>query len=343
MQQYKDLIRTILSKGVKKADRTGTGTISIFGYQNRYQMSDGFPLVTVKKTFTKGIIHELLWFLKGDTNIKYLVDNNVHIWDEWAYQRYLKYCQDNSSLDKYSQLEFIEAIKQHTAFAAKFGDLGPIYGKQWVNWEHTTIDGGFLSLEQESINQIDWLVKRLKTNPEDRGLIISAWNVPELPQMALRPCHTMWQVIAEPLTDLERSSYYVAKFGYDDAWKRYGHNPDFYNDTNTPKYKLHLQLYQRSADTMLGVPFNIASYAILLHMIAQCVNMVPGDFIHTFGDAHIYLNHVDAAKEILLKEPMKLPTLKLNPEIKNIFDFKVEDIQIEGYTSHPAVKLQVAV
>jgi thymidylate synthase len=270
MQQYLDLVKNIVDKGVSKSDRTGTGTISVFGYQLRFDLEKGFPLVTTKKLHLKSIIHELLWFLKGETNIAYLTENGVRIWDEWA--------------------------DEH-------GDLGPVYGKQWRSWEGA--DG-------KVYDQITDVVKQLKTNPDSRRIIVSAWNVGELNQMALMPCHTMFQFYVTPARD--------------------GSKP-----------RLSCQLYQRSADVFLGVPFNIASYALLTMMIAQVCDMLPGEFIHTFGDVHLYTNHVDQATLQLSRDPFPLPTMKINPEIKDIFGFNFTDFVLENYQSHPAIKAPVAV
>ena len=264
MQQYHQLLQHILDKGVQKEDRTGTGTISSFGYQMRFDLNQGFPLVTTKKVHLRSIIHELLWFLKGETNIQYLKENGVSIWDEWADDK---------------------------------GELGPVYGKQWRSWE--SIDG-------KTIDQVTDLIEQIKKNPDSRRLIISAWNVADLPKMALMPCHTIFQ-------------FYVAE------------------------RKLSCQLYQRSADVFLGVPFNIASYALLTMMIAQVCDLKPGDFVHTFGDVHIYNNHLEQVKLQLSRTPFPLPTMKLNAEVKNIFDFKFEDFTLENYQCHPAIKAPVAV
>lgn len=263
MKQYLDLARLVLDKGVQKGDRTGTGTISHFGHQMRFDLSEGFPLVTTKKLHLKSIIHELLWFLKGDTNIKYLKENGVRIWDEWADEN---------------------------------GNLGKIYGHQWRSLEGDGV----------TIDQIQEVVDTLKTNPDSRRIIVSAWNVAQLDQMALPPCHCFMQ-------------FYVANG------------------------KLSLQLYQRSADLFLGVPFNIASYSLLLLMMAQVTGLEAGEFIHTFGDVHIYNNHIDQIKEQLTREPYKLPTMVLNKEVTNIFDFKYEDFTLVGYEAHPHIKGQVAV
>lgn len=264
MKQYLDLLDTVLRTGTDKGDRTGTGTRSIFGYQMRFNLQDGFPLLTTKKLHTRSIIHELLWFLNGDTNVKYLHDNKVSIWDEWARED---------------------------------GSLGPIYGYQWRHWDKK--DGGF-------VDQISNVVNQIKNSPNSRRMIVSAWNVAQIDEMALPPCHCLFQ-------------FYVANG------------------------KLSLQLYQRSADIFLGVPFNIASYSILLAMMAQVTGLECGDFVHTFGDAHLYNNHFEQAKLQLTREPLPLPTLKLNPDVKDIFSFKYEDIVIENYQSHPHIKAEVSV
>lgn len=264
MQQYLKLLQHILDNGVHKSDRTGTGTISTFGYQMRFNLAEGFPLVTTKKVHLKSIIHELLWFLKGETNIAYLKEAGVSIWDEWADED---------------------------------GELGPVYGKQWRSWEGP---------RGEVIDQITELVSTIKKNPDSRRLLVSAWNVADLPKMALMPCHALFQ-------------FYVAD------------------------NKLSCQLYQRSADVFLGVPFNIASYALLTLMVAQVCDLEAGDFIHTFGDVHIYNNHLEQVKLQLSRTPFPLPTMKLNSDVKNIFDFKYEDFKLENYQSHPAIKAPVAV
>ena len=264
MQNYQSFLQHILDNGTEKSDRTGTGTKSVFGYQMRYDLSKVFPLVTTKKVHLKSIIYELLWFLKGDTNVKYLNDNGVNIWNEW--------CDEN-------------------------GDLGNIYGKQWVSWK---------GLNNNVHNQISDIIHSLKHNPHSRRMIVSAWNVGEIHKMALPPCHLLFQ-------------FYVADG------------------------KLSCQLYQRSADAFLGVPFNIASYALLTMMIAQVTNLELGEFVHTFGDAHIYNNHIEQVRLQLTREPLTLPTMKLNPEVKNILDFKYEDFTLENYLSHPSIKAPVAI
>jgi len=264
MRAYLDLLRNVLEQGTPKTDRTGTGTLSVFGPQMRFDLADGLPLVTTKKVAIKAVVHELLWFLRGETNIGYLRDNNVHIWDEWA------------DAD---------------------GDLGPVYGKQWRSWEAP--DG-------RVIDQITWVTEEIRRNPDSRRLLVSAWNVADLDAMALQPCHTMFQ-------------FYVADG------------------------RLSCQLYQRSADLFLGVPFNIASYALLTHMMAAVCGLRPGVFVHTLGDAHLYANHLDQVRIQLEREPRPLPTLKLREGVRSVLDYRFEDIRIEGYDPHPAIKAPVAV
>jgi thymidylate synthase len=264
MRQYLDLMERILREGVEKHDRTGTGTLSVFGHQMRFDLADGFPLVTTKKLHLKSIVHELLWFLKGETNTKYLNDNGVRIWDEWADER---------------------------------GDLGPVYGSQWRSWP--TADGG-------TIDQISHVVEMIKQNPDSRRLIVTAWNPAEVDKMALPPCHCLFQ-------------FYVAQG------------------------RLSCQLYQRSADTVLGVPFNIASYALLTMMVAQVTGLKPGDFVHTLGDAHLYKNHLEQTHLQLSRAPKALPVMKLNPDVKDLFAFRYEDFTLEGYEPHPHIKAAVAV
>ncbi len=304
--QYLGLMKHILENGHKKEDRTGVGTISIFGYQMRFNLNEGFPLLTTKKVFTRGIIHELLWFLKGDTNIKYLVDNDVHIWDEWPFQDYLIANQLTEKFPMYSEpwmeekKKFIESIKTDPSFAAQWGELGPVYGKQWRRWEGP--DG-------QVFDQLAMAVEQIKKTPYSRRNVVSAWNVSDVAghkKTAPPLCHTLYQ-------------FYVLDG------------------------KLSCQLYQRSADVFLGVPFNIASYSMLTHMIAQVCGLGVGDFVHTFGDAHLYLNHLDQANEQLSREPKTLPILKLNPNVKNLNDFTFEDIAIENYDPHPAIKAPIAV
>jgi len=288
MKQYLDLCSTILELGVRKDDRTGTGTISYFGYQMRFNLEDGFPLLTTKKLHLKSIIYELLWFIKGDTNIKYLVDNGVRIWNDWPYAAYKKSADYQGETIE----EFAAKIKESDAFAEKWGQLGPVYGKQWRNF------GG--------VDQLQQLIEQIKNNPTSRRLIISAWNAGEIDAMALPPCHCFMQ-------------FYVNEG------------------------KLSCQLYQRSADVFLGVPFNIASYALFTMMIAQVTGLKPGTFVHTLGDAHIYTNHLEQVNLQLAREPRHLPKMNINPNVKSIFDFKFEDFELTDYDPHPHIKGVVAV
>ena len=301
MKQYLDLVRHIRDHGTIKEDRTGTGTVSIFGYQMRFNLADGFPLVTTKRVHLKSILHELLWFIKGDTNIKYLVQNGVGIWNDWPYQNWLRETGQAQNLKMYSSewrlvmKEFIERIKSDDSFARQYGDLGPVYGKQWRNF------GG--------VDQLTNLVNDIKTNPDSRRLIVSAWNPQDIPVMiksGLPPCHSLFQ-------------FYVVEG------------------------RLSCQLYQRSADVFLGVPFNIASYAILTIMIAQVTGLRPGDFIHTFGDAHLYLNHLEQVDEQLSRAEFDLPELKVNPSVTSLFDFVFEDFELQNYMSHEPISAPVAV
>ncbi|MFM1604613.1 MAG: thymidylate synthase [Porticoccaceae bacterium] len=301
MKQYLDLIRHIRDHGVKKEDRTGTGTVSIFGHQLRFDLAAGFPLVTSKKVHLKSIIHELLWFIRGDTNIRYLVKNGVGIWNDWPYQSWLRETGQDKTLVMYSpewtaqKKSFIERIKVDVDFADEYGDLGPVYGKQWRDF------GG--------VDQLAQLINDINTNPDSRRLIVSAWNPQDIPVMVksgLPPCHSLFQ-------------FYVVEG------------------------RLSCQLYQRSADVFLGVPFNIASYAILTLMIAQVTGLEPGDFVHTFGDAHLYLNHMDQVNEQLSRTTFPLPTLKINPAVNNLFDFVFEDFELQDYQSHDPISAPVAV
>jgi thymidylate synthase len=300
MQQYLDLLKHILENGKRKGDRTGVGTISVFGHQMRFDLSKGFPLLTTKKVYLRAITHELLWFLTGSTNIKYLVENKVRIWNEWPFQTYLKANNLEEQFPKYSDKwkekmqEYVQKIKDDTQFAEKWGNLGPVYGYQWRNFNGQGVD------------QISQVIERIKTNPGCRRLIVSPWNPAQIDQMALPPCHCFFQ-------------FYV-------------------NDG-----KLSCQLYQRSCDVFLGVPFNIASYALLTMMVAQVCNLELGEFVWTGGDVHIYTNHMEQVKEQLSREPGPLPQMKLNPEIKNIFDFKFEDFELINYNPHPPIKAPVAV
>lgn len=292
MKQYLELLDKICREGVVRSDRTGTGTKGIFGYQMRFNLADGFPLLTTKKIFLKGVIHELLWFLKGDTNIKYLVDNGVHIWDSDAYRYYNELCVKHGVLPVDMDTFLSAAGIESPIEGYRFGDLNHVYGYQWRSWPKP--DGN-------AIDQIANVIDTIKHNPTSRRMIVSAWNVADVEQMALPPCHTMFQ-------------FFVAEG------------------------KLSCQLYQRSGDTFLGVPFNIASYALLTMMIAKECDLEAGEFIHTLGDAHLYLNHETQAAEQLAREPRKLPRIHLNPTVKSIFDYRYEDFTLEGYDPYPAIK-----
>jgi thymidylate synthase len=301
MQQYHDLLKHIMDNGTDRGDRTGVGTRSVFGYQMRFNLADGFPLVTTKKVHIKSVVHELLWFVKGDTNLRYLAQNGVNIWNDWPFQRWLNDTNQSEEYPKYSadwrtkMKEFVAMVKEDDAFAKKWGELGPVYGKQWRDFN------GF--------DQLNWVVEEIKKNPQSRRLIISAWNASQITEMAkagLPPCHTMYQ-------------FYV-------------------NDG-----KLSCQLYQRSADTFLGVPFNIASYALLTMMVAQVTGLELGEFVHTFGDVHIYSNHFDQVEEQLSREFKSLPIMKINSSVTNLFDFEYNDFELINYDPWPAIKAPVAV
>lgn len=313
MEQYLQLCRHILEHGTDKSDRTGTGTRSIFGYQMRFDLQKGFPLLTTKRTHFKLIRSELLWFLKGDTNVKKLIKDGNYIWNEWAFEKWVKSDEydgpdmTNFGLRAEKDVEFAavyeeqmnrfnQLILENEAFAEKYGDLGPVYGKQWRSWP---------APNGETIDQIQNVINMIKSNPDSRRLIVSAWNPAEVDSMALPPCHTLFQ-------------FYVANG------------------------KLSCQLYQRSADVFLGVPFNIASYALLTHLIAKECGLEVGEFVHTLGDAHLYSNHFDQVNELLSREPRELPTLVINPE-KSIFEMTIDDIKVEGYNPHPPIKAPIAV
>ena len=302
MQAYLELLKDVRNNGVGKDDRTGTGTRSVFGRQLRCDLSQGFPLLTTKKVFLKGIIHELLWFIRGDTNIRYLVQNGVGIWNEWPFQNYLnqkglsKKIQKHSCEWNYKLEEFITNIQKDKDFAKQWGELGPVYGKQWRNFS--------------GIDQLEWVLNEIKTNPTSRRLIVSAWNPAEIEEMAkagLPPCHTLFQ-------------FYVSMDN-----------------------KLSCQLYQRSADLFLGVPFNIASYALLTMMVAQACELELGDFVHTFGDCHIYNNHIEQMDEQLSRDIRQPPKMRINPAVKNLLDFTYDDFTLESYDPHPPIKAPVAV
>ncbi|MBT3620877.1 MAG: thymidylate synthase [Porticoccaceae bacterium] len=301
MQQYLELVKHIRDHGIRKEDRTGTGTVSIFGHQMRFNLADGFPLVTSKKVHLKSILHELLWFIRGDTNIRYLIENGVGIWNDWPYQNWLRETGQDKHLVKYSSewravmAEFTQQIIADQDFADKYGDLGPVYGKQWRNF------GG--------VDQLSQLMSDLQSNPDSRRLIVSAWNPQDIPVMiksGLPPCHSLFQ-------------FYVVEG------------------------RLSCQLYQRSADVFLGVPFNIASYAALTMMIAQVAGLKLGDFVHTFGDAHLYSNHMNQVDEMLSRSTFDLPTLQINPQVQSLFDFVYDDFELQNYQSHGPISALVAV
>jgi thymidylate synthase len=340
MQAYLNLLQQILDTGVDKTDRTGTGTRSIFGPQMRFNLAEGFPLVTTKKVHLKSIIHELLWILSGDTNIKYLVDNGVNIWSEWPHRSYNLMLERNGApeQDYLSLAEFSERIRTDERFAQEWGGLGPVYGKQWRNWGGGYDSGDFYT---PPIDQMKEMVELLRRDADSRRMVVSAWNVADLPQMALSPCHCLFQFYTEPLSYYERL-HSIGRLN-DVATTRQDELEDALVEQNAPKFRLSCQLYQRSADVFLGVPFNIASYALLTHMTAQVVNMVPGEFIWTGGDTHLYNNHFDQARQQLERTPYALPSLKLNPAVTDLFSFKFEDIQLEGYQAHPSIKAPVAV
>lgn len=288
MKQYLDLCRHVLAEGTDKSDRTNTGTKSVFGYQMRFDLSEGFPLLTTKKVYLRAIIHELLWFISGDTNIKYLVDHDVRIWNEWPYEKYKK----SEDYQQETMAEFVEKIKNDAKFAQKYGELGPVYGAQWRNFN--------------GVDQLMTVIQQIKQNPDSRRIILSAWNPKDLPNMALPPCHTFMQ-------------FYVANG------------------------ELSLQLYQRSGDIFLGIPFNIASYSLFLMMVAQVTNLKPKTFVHTIGDAHIYSNHFDQVNLQLTRTPRSLPKMIINPNVKDITKFKFEDFELVDYNPYPAIKGAVAV
>ena len=292
MRQYHELMDRVLREGIDKSDRTGTGTRSVFGHQMRFDLAEGFPMVTTKKLHLKSILHELIWFISGDTNIRYLCQNGVRIWDDWPYATYAK----SADYDGIDMKEFAARIAADADFAAKWGDLGPVYGYQWRFWPGPN----------GPVDQLRDVLEGIRRNPDGRRHIVSAWNPGYIDQMALPPCHAFFQ-------------FYVVDG------------------------KLSCQLYQRSADIFLGVPFNIASYALLIHMMAQDLGLGVGDFVHTLGDAHIYSNHMDQVRLQLSREPRALPTLKLNPSVKSLFDFRYEDVELVGYDSHPHIPAPVSV
>jgi len=373
-KKYQELLQDILDNGIKKEDRTGTGTLSVFGRQIRHKMSEGFPLLTTKKMYWKGIVTELLWFLRGDTNIKYLVDNDCHIWDGDAYKAYLKkyekdklhgviYENDETQNRPFSKEEFINWIKNNDKFSELYGELGPVYGRQWRSWDVPkilTIERGKIensigtewgSWERNPIDQIANLIRDLKTNPDSRRLMVNAWNVGELDQMTLPPCHYGFQVYTRKLSLEERLELWYQQ-NQNETGKRGMWEIDYVesyeghkklNSFNIPKRSISLMWNQRSVDVPLGLPFNLASYGLLLQIIAKEVNMVPDELIASLGDAHIYVNQIDGVKEQLTREPYELPTLVMvtNPELK--FDEYVYDnFKLVNYQSHPTIKMPLS-
>lgn len=364
-KKYQKLLQDILDNGYIKGDRTGTGTISVFGREIRHKMSEGFPLLTTKKMYFKGIVTELLWFLKGDTNIKYLVDNDCHIWDGDAYKNYCKSFESQSEIDKHSfdtdpmtQVMFIEKIKHNDSFAKQWGELGPIYGKQWRKWTQLIpydVTDENCKVSVQVIDQIQNLINTLKTNPDDRRMLVTAWNPAELYQSILPPCHYGFQVYTRELSLEERTKIAIGR-----VVPLLGSKEDSYNEAGIPRRAISLRWHQRSCDTPLGIPFNIASYGLLLSILGEMVNMVPEELSCSLGDTHIYLNQIDGVKEQLLREPFDLPKLYINTEFwltesgecgigplcsdfdKLINSINIEDFQLENYKSHAAIKIPLS-
>lgn len=333
---YHKLLHDIVVNGDIKNDRTGTGTISVFGRQIRFNMDDGFPMLTTKKMFVKGIITELLWFLNGETNIKPLVEQGNMIWVGDAYKKYTHYHNNHPTIhsnrfDILSKSDFIEKIKIDNSFANEWGELGPIYGKQWVDWNGTE--------DEKGINQIQNVIDTLKNSPTSRRIMVNAWNPSDLSEMTLPPCHYGFEFNTSELSLFERKEICLKTKGIelDNGVASDEHSHNNFDKLGIPKYKLSLMWHQRSVDTFLGLPFNITSYAFLLHMVAQQVNMVPNELIGSLGDTHIYTNHVTQVNQILKREPMELPILELNKS-KSIFDYTYDDFKIVGYESHPPIK-----
>ena len=344
---YLRLLKDILDNGKEKEDRTGTGTISVFGRQIRHKMNQGFPLLTTKKMYWKGIVTELLWFLRGDTNIKFLVDNDCHIWDGDVYKAYQSGFKEKHYLKPTStKEEFINRIKTDDEFAKKWGELGPIYGKQWRDWSRVTFNDEHRNGFSNPIDQISNLIEQLKTNPDSRRLMVNAWNVGELYQMTLPPCHYGFQVYTRELTFEERTRLYNKTLGEGFENKKWLPNEDFIESRlktdNIPTRSISLMWNQRSVDTFLGLPFNIASYGLLLEIIAKEVNMVPDELIGNLGDCHLYKNHIEQAEEQLTSEPKLLPTLKYTKSLNDIDEvfknIEVNQFEIENYQSHPTIK-----
>jgi thymidylate synthase len=367
-KEYFRLLDSILRFGRVKKNRTGVDTIGIFGEQAKFNLQEGFPLLTTKKVFFKGIVHELLWFIKGDTNIKYLVDNGVHIWDSWCFKRYkdalARHPENTFEVNPTGDLggnrwhsswtmeRFIQEIKDDKNFATLWGNLGEgTYGGMWRDFPYFTEGGngdyvdygwGFQKSTHTfgGVDQLNKVINKLQTNPDDRRMIVSAWHPYWVDHCALPPCHVLFHFNTEELTEKERVEWWVKNKSSNGMYVPVV--PSLLGE-DVPKRRLNLLLYQRSCDTFLGVPFNIASYALLLEMVAHCVNMVPGNFVHTYGDLHLYNNSIEAAKLQLTRKPFPLPTLKLNPDVKDIFKFKYEDITLDNYQCHPAIKVAVAV
>lgn len=376
MKQYQDLINYILENGVEKKDRTGTGTLSVFGYQMRFDLRKGFPLVTTKKTHLRSIIHELLWFLKGETNTQYLTDNGVTIWDEWALpeDEYAEYRMSNADrmahaiteglwveggstlqaklnhLGEKAGNEFLDSLgvpREERYVTRKKGDLGPVYGKQWRNWDCSS-RRSMMQGTTESIDQIQNAIDLLKNDPDNRRIIVSAWNVADLDKMALAPCHAFFQFYSHELSAEKRLEWFKENVPMMKRLRNmvYSNSEELHkvmDENKVPRRVLSCQLYQRSCDTFLGLPFNIASYAMLIHMIAQQVNMIPGELIWTGGDTHLYSNHMDQVKELMTREPRKLPTLKIVRDVPSINDYTFHDFEVTGYDPHPAIKAPVAI
>ena len=352
-KQYFELLNHLLKNGVKKEDRTGTGTISVFDYTMRFNMSEGFPLLTSKKMFTKAVIHELIWFLRGDTNIKYLVDNDCHIWDGDAYKNFEKrYYKEifNYETGSHNRLmskdEFILNIKTDDDFAKKWGDLGPVYGKQWRNWKGFQQGWNEMAnteysndLDTKGIDQIANLINDLKTNPDSRRLMVNAWNVGELDQMVLPPCHYGFQCYTQEMDSYERKMWWCESLGKNISYAEDLEESEL-DSMNVPKRKLSLKWIQRSVDVFLGLPFNIASYGLLLHLLAKEVNMVPNELIFSGGDVHLYTNHIQQSKEQLKRQTFDLPTLELTNT--SLDDLKYEDVKILNYQSDKVLKAELS-